>query len=144
MASGSGGNVAILAIQPQYAEAIISGHKKVEFRKKTFRRKVEYVVMYVSNPIKKIIGFFRVSHITEASPAELWSRFQEVGGITKHTFQEYYNGVTQAVAIGIDEIVVLRRPLSLETLCGSLAVPQSFVYLPKDLFELIKKELRKK
>lgn len=135
MDSSQTGRVAILPIHPQYADAIIAGQKRVEFRRRVFRDVVEYVVIYVCNPIKKIIGFFRVSHLTPGTPSELWQTFQEVGGIAEEDFREYYKGYDQAVAIGIDDLVLLQDPITLTDLCSSLSAPQSFMYLKNELFE---------
>jgi len=138
MASSERGKVAILPIQPRYAEAIITGVKKVEFRRRNLRNTLNHIVIYASSPVRKIVGFFRVTHVTVGSPAEIWKQFRKVGGIEKAAFEAYYKGAKDAVAIGIGDVVVLRKPLALKTLCESLSPPQSFVYLRMELFEKVR------
>jgi predicted transcriptional regulator len=137
MAQEQASRVALLPIQPRYVEAILSGAKRVEFRRRRFGRPICHVVIYATQPVKGIVGFFRVSEVTEASPMELWHRFKHVGGIEEEAFQAYYRGVEQGVAIGIEEVVPLGALLSLESLSASFSVPQSFAYLPDLLFQRV-------
>ena len=79
----------ILSIKPVYAHAIMDGTKKVEFRKKIFKRPVDKVFVYSSSPEKKIVGFFTISDIIEDKPERLWEEFEKVGGIEKKNFFDY-------------------------------------------------------
>ena len=76
----------ILSIKPIYAQAIIAGTKKVEFRKKIFKREVEKIFIYSSMPKKKMIGYFTILDVIEDTPINLWNEFKEVGGITEKDF----------------------------------------------------------
>ena len=60
----------ILSIKPKYAQAIISGTKKVEFRKKIFKRPVDKVYISSSSPSKKLIGFFTFIEVIEDKKAK--------------------------------------------------------------------------
>lgn len=137
------GGVALLPIQPDYARAIIDGKKKVEFRRRKFRSPVEFIVIYATSPIRRIVAFFRVSHIIEGAPCQLWTRYKHVAGMREEEFRAYYSGAAQAVAIGIAEVVVLSEPLPLESVGDSLSPPQSFVYLHTSVFEKICKRAGK-
>ena len=75
MASNTSKRIVLLPIRPQYANLIMGGKKKVEFRKVKFRNDLSHVVMYISNPIRKVLGYFEVSHVDEDSPKELWARW---------------------------------------------------------------------
>ncbi|MDD8572078.1 ASCH domain-containing protein, partial [Escherichia coli] len=47
----------LLSIKPEYAESILSGKKKYEFRKNIFRNKnVDTIVIYATMPVGKVIG----------------------------------------------------------------------------------------
>jgi predicted transcriptional regulator len=129
--------VALLPIQPMYVEAILEGRKKVEFRRRSFGRPVGHVVVYSTSPVQRIVAFFRVSGIREASPHELWKRYWKVGGIDQDMFEAYYQGAQKGVAIEIDEVFSLKTPLPLKSLCETLSVPQSFLYLPGMLFQQV-------
>lgn len=135
MDSGTNAYIALLSIRPQYVQSIISGEKRVEFRRKKFSKSVKYIVIYTTHPIKKITAFFRVSYITQASPTEIWNKYYHIGGIEEQTFLKYYKGLTQAVAIGIDSLRVLSTPVSLDKIFGKISPPQSYIYIREDLFE---------
>jgi predicted transcriptional regulator len=121
--------VALLPIQPRFANAILRGEKRVEFRRRPFGRNVEYVVVYASSPVRGIVGSFRVSGIEEGCPGDIWEDYKEVGGIERDEYFRYYAGAERAFAIGIERVCVLDKPLSLQQLSRELKAPQSYTYL---------------
>lgn len=127
--------VALLPIQPRYANAIIRGEKRVEFRRRRFGREVQYVVVYASSPIRAIIGYFRISSISEGCPLAIWEEFKHIGGIDHEDYFRYYEGADRAVAIGIERVCVLGSPVPLNRLSGSLKAPQSYSYLTREHIE---------
>jgi predicted transcriptional regulator len=122
-------SVALLPIKPIYANAIMAGTKRVEFRKIGFRRPVTHVAVYASTPVQRIIGVFRVAAVEHAAPAALWRRHAKHGGITSEAFELYYEGSVTGLAIGVAEVVGLTEPIALDALGGSVTPPQSFRYL---------------
>lgn len=134
MADATSAEVALLPIHPAYAKAILDGAKRVEFRRRRFARPVEYVVIYATQPIGRVLGFFRVDAIEEASPDEIWTKYEKIGGIGATAFQDYYRGAEQAVAIRVDVVRRLQIPLRLEDVDPTLTVPQNFVYLSRQAF----------
>ena len=137
MALGSDKSIILLPIKPRFAELIIRGKKKVEFRRRGFRNKISHVVLYATNPIKKILGYFEVSHIDEDSPKKLWDRYKKVGGITYEEFKNYYSSSDIGIAIGVGEVYVLQTPVPLSMLTKSLTSPQGFVYITPNDFDKI-------
>lgn len=130
--------VALLPIQPRYANAILRGEKQVEFRRRRFAREVQYVVVYASSPICRVVGYFRISSISEGSPRAIWEDYKHVGGIRRADFFRYYKGAERAVAIGIERVCVLRSPVPLDRLSASLKAPQSYSYLtPEQITQLV-------
>jgi predicted transcriptional regulator len=132
MVAQQSATVALLPIQPRYAEAILRGEKRVEFRKRRFGRDVEYVVVYASSPICGIVGSFRISGIVEGCPRDIWEDYKDVGAIQHDEFFRYYAGAERAFAIGIERVCVLNKPLPLQQLSPSLKAPQSYAYLTRD------------
>jgi type I restriction enzyme S subunit len=54
----------LLSIKPKYANQIVKGNKKYEFRKSVFKnRDLEMVYIYSSSPVKRIIGAFAIKMI---------------------------------------------------------------------------------
>lgn len=129
--------VALLPIQPRYADAIIRGEKRVEFRRRGFARDVEYVVIYASSPVKRVLGFFRVSGTTEACPSELWDMYHLVGAIEEEAYQRYYQGTERGYAIQIDRVCVLNTPVPLSAIEDELRAPQSYRYFDHSVLDRI-------
>ncbi len=119
----------ILSIKPIYAQAIMAGTKKVEFRKKIFKRPIDKVFVYSSSPEKKIIGYFTIGEIVEGSPEQLWERFKEVGGIHKKDFFEYYKNSDTGFSIGVDTFEKFNKGLDPSSFFEKFCAPQSYIYL---------------
>ncbi len=124
------GEVALLSIHPRFASAILKGTKSVEFRKRSFSRRVGYVVLYATAPVKRVVGCFAVASIERAIPEVIWDRHGADGGITREEFRNYYGDSTAAVAITVRRAVPFEDPIPLACVLGSgKPAPQSFVYL---------------
>ena len=128
----------ILSIKPIYAQAIIAGTKKVEFRKKIFKRRVEKIFIYSSMPKKKMIGYFTFSDIEEDTPFNLWTKFKEVGGISEKDFFEYYKNVEKGFSIKINEVVKFENEIVPEDFIEKFCAPQSYVYIEEKKLKSIK------
>lgn len=127
--------VALLSIHPQFAEAILEGRKKVEFRKTRFRRKVDRVVLYATQPIGAIVGWFDLEGIEQGSPRELWRSYGAVGGIKKRDFTNYYGRKDVGYAYRVANPTKLSAPASLAG-AGVRRPPQSYMYLETSDFDL--------
>ncbi|KJL45764.1 50S ribosomal protein L22/unknown domain fusion protein [Microbacterium trichothecenolyticum] len=122
--------VALMAIHERYADAIMSGVKRVEFRKRRLADDIETVWVYATAPVSKVIGRFSVDDIVQGSPQDIWDRFGAVGVIERDDYFRYYDGSATAVAIVVGEAERLPDPVGLDELEPRPAVPQSFAYLP--------------
>ena len=126
--------IVLLSLHPQYVDAILRGDKKVEFRRRGFRRDVSHVVMYSTTPVGRIMGVFAVDGVEQGPPRELWAHHRDVAGLSERSFYEYYRGARSGVAIRIGSAQPLDTPLDLQQLNGDFSAPQSFRYLqPRDL-----------
>lgn len=119
----------ILSIKPIYAQAIIAGTKKVEFRKKIFKREVEKIFIYSSMPKKMIVGYFTISEIIEDTPTNLWKKFNKVGGISEKDFFEYYKNVEKGFSIKIDKVVKFEEEIEPSEFIEEFCAPQSYIYI---------------
>jgi len=120
----------ILSIKPKYCEEIKNGNKRYEFRKKIFREKdnVDFVFMYATYPVKKIVGAFTIESIIEDDPKKLWERFKDLSGIEKERFFEYFGDSKKGYAIKIKKVKKL-KPIEPENLIPDFSPPQSFRYI---------------
>jgi len=119
----------LLSIKPEFALRIFDGSKKYEYRRVIFKRRgVKTVVVYASDPIRRVIGEFVIGDILHDKPEQLWEQTFNHAGIAKTRFMEYFGNHAKGYAIGIKEARKYQTPLSLDELMLSLP-PQSFMYL---------------
>jgi predicted transcriptional regulator len=120
----------LLSIKPKFANAILDGTKRFEFRRALFRRKdVERVIIYASSPEQKVLGEFLIDDVLSLAPASLWRRTHAHAGIDKRYFDRYFAGRQKAHAIKIKSVVRYQHPLDLKRDFGVTRPPQSFRYV---------------
>ena len=122
---------AILSIKPIYANGILSGDKKVEFRKKIFKKSVERVYIYSSSPQKMMVGYFTIQKIVEDTPANLWNKFKDVGGIDEDSFFEYFKDADTGFSILINKVVKFDKEKDPIEFQENFSAPQSYIYLER-------------
>jgi predicted transcriptional regulator len=125
-------HIALISIHPKYAQAIIHGHKRVEFRKGRFARAVSHVVIYATAPVSKVVGLFVVRGIHQSSVGQLWRSYRTCGGILRRAFFSYYYEKTTGVAIEIGNVHKFSRPLPLSRFSDVLSPPQNYIYIERD------------
>jgi predicted transcriptional regulator len=114
----------LMSIQPEYAEAILSGSKTVELR----RRRPSFqpgtrVLIYSCAPDKQLLGTFEVAAIDEASPHRLWRKVAKQAGIGLADYRTYFAGCTKAYGIQV------RRVRRLKPRRLPMRPPQSYLFL---------------
>ena len=117
-----------MSIHPHWADAIMDGRKRVEFRRARFSRQISHVVVYATSPIRRVVGYFEVAGVTAAEPETLWQQFADVGGIEAEAFRGYFEGAESGVAISVGKVQELSAPVELTAILPFAAVPQSFCY----------------
>lgn len=138
MAHEADRRVALLSIHPKFAEAIMRGEKRVEFRRRGPSADTAYVVVYATAPVRRIVGWFRVASVEARHPKALWRQFGGVGGIGQQEFAAYYHGARSGTAIAVAQVRRLEEPVALESLDGYATPPQSFRYVPWAAFETLR------
>ncbi|WP_411719974.1 ASCH domain-containing protein [Mycetocola sp.] len=121
--------VALMAIHPRYANAIMDGHKTVEFRKRSLADDIRTVWVYATAPVSRVIGRFTVEEIHKDTPGAIWDRFGDAGVIERDAFFRYYASNEAAVAIVVSNADRFPEPLALGALNPQPAIPQSFAYI---------------
>ncbi len=121
--------VVFLPVKPRYAEQIMDGTKRVEFRKRIWKSNVDTVIIYASSPVKRILGYIKVSKVKEGTPDEIWKSYYPVGGISKEDFKTYFADHRGAVGIEIGSVHRLARPLRPADAGIHGPIPQSFKYV---------------
>lgn len=122
----------LLSLKPNYADLVFSGLKTAELRRRISTHiENRDVFVYVSSPLMKLRGGFRVGQVWSGSPEEIWSTVSTLAGVSKRVFDDYYEGKNVAFALEIIDVWEYVRPLSLETLRArfpGFVVPQSYRY----------------
>lgn len=133
---------AIISLKPKYAEAIFTGEKRCEFRKVRFSREVQYLIVYATCPIGKLVGWISIEGITMGSPDEIWEQTSEDAGISHEEFLEYYNGSTRAICIQIQDAHRFLHPIDPRAEQVDFVIPQSYRYLTEDDRRILPKNLK--
>ena len=121
----------ILSIKPEYANKILEGTKRFEFRKANFAVSgVSSVLIYATKPVGKVVGEFEIDQVHVGAPKLIWAKTRQFAGINKSFFDEYYRDRAYAVAIGVGKVNKFDEPLALSDFGEDLTAPQSFRYLP--------------
>lgn len=123
----------LMSIRPQYAEKIFNRTKTVELRRIKPRQIQEddLIFVYVSSPIKSLVGAFTVSSVMEKSLFTLWKNVKNYAGVSRVEFLNYFHGVEAGVAIFIKDVWLLPKPIHLSIMQKEVSgfyPPQSFRY----------------
>jgi len=120
----------LLSIKPKYANKIIDGEKKYEFRKiRLDKQKIGHVYIYSTSPVKKSLPGL-LSMILSKTPQErLWKRCKKYSGVTKEEFFSYYAEKEVAFAIPIKKVEPLEVPIDPYAKMVNFTPPQSYYYL---------------
>lgn len=118
----------ILPISPVFANKIVNGEKKYEFRKKIAKKDVNKIYIYATSPVKKIIGEVEVLSKISMDKEELWELSYNEAGVTKEFYLKYFNENKEANAYLLGKVEKYYEGISLADI-GVSYVPQSFVYI---------------
>ena len=120
----------LLSIKPEYAEKILSGEKRFEFRKALFKNKnVKTVVIYATMPVGKVVGEFEFDGVVTGTPKAVWSQTESHSGISQDFFEEYFEGRAMAHAIRVGSVKRYNEPLNLTAILPNGFAPQSYRYI---------------
>jgi type I restriction enzyme S subunit len=120
----------LLSVKPKYAEEILSGRKKYEFRRSIFKKQnIEKVYIYSSSPVSKIVAAFEIGKILKGSPENIWNLCHKYAGISKNDFFDYFKNADVAYAIEISNIDSFLNPIDPCRIIEDFKPPQSFYYV---------------
>lgn len=120
---------AILSIKPEFCEAIFSGRKKFEYRRRPIAKTVDSVIIYETKPTQMLIGEFEVLGVYGMPKEELWNRTKHRSGITKEYFDAYFSGLEMAYAIRIGYVTKYPALIDPKQVDPHFVAPQSFRYI---------------
>jgi predicted transcriptional regulator len=118
-----------MSIHPQYANGILAGTKRVEFRKRPIADDVTHVIVYATAPVSAVVGAFTVKAQHTQNPRTLWRHVRDVAGIAWADFIAYYADRTAGTGIAVGQVLQAPQPMCLRTQLGIDRPPQSFQYV---------------
>lgn len=127
---------ALISIHPHHVSRILSGEKKIEFRRVWAARPVETLILYSTTPVQRIVGFAHVSNVFYGSVEQLWALAQEKGGCISHEdLAAYLEGRAVGAAIELEDVRSIEDGRDPRDLFGpGFRPPQSYRYLkPNEL-----------
>jgi predicted transcriptional regulator len=140
-----GGRAVLLSIKPKYADLILAGSKRVEFRRSWAAQDVSVIVLYSSAPIQKIVGVVGVDDVIVASPTSLWKTCTDKGGgLTRDELRTYFSGKATGVAVLLGHVFAPAKHLSPSDVIDDFVPPQSFRYLHAREYLKIEKRMAAK
>lgn len=126
----------LLSLRPVYADLVFNGLKRAELRR-TIAHQMEGrdVFIYVSSPVRRLRGGFKVDKVWAGSPESVWNQVSALAQVDRETFDSYYAGRSVAFALGISSVWEYKNQPSLAILrkrFPQFVVPQSWRYLRDD------------
>lgn len=118
----------ILPIKPEYADKILSGQKKYEYRKNICTDNIEKIYVYATSSVKAIIGELEVVEKMIMNKDTLWEFSEKHSGITKEFYEGYYKNSEFAYAYKIGKVKRYNKCIELKDI-GINYIPQSYIYV---------------
>jgi predicted transcriptional regulator len=120
----------LLSIKPEYADRILSGEKRFEYRKSVFKDStITTIVIYATKPVGMVVGEFVIDSVISGNPPKVWHLTSEFSGVSRDFYNDYFCGKNTAYAIKVAKAKRYKKPVELETLLPSGLPPQSFCYI---------------
>ncbi|MEC3905539.1 ASCH domain-containing protein [Tamlana sp. 2201CG12-4] len=129
----------IISVKPEYARKILKGEKTIELRKCAPKKagKDDYILIYVTAPVKELWGIYKIENIIKEKPITLWENFGEKTGITKQEFNNYFKENKNAFGIQLQEVKNLFKHSikldNLKNLIPGFMPPQTYSYIDSNL-----------
>lgn len=107
---------AIISIHPTFAEAILSGRKTVELRRRIPPVEVgARLWIYATRPTAAIVGIAIIDTIFRGTPQAVWETYSDRAGINRGDFDRYFEGAKEAIGIRLSKVQRM-EPIGIEQL----------------------------
>ena len=131
-------NTIILSIHPKHIAKILSGEKCYEYRRK-IPTDIEYLVVYATSPIKKVVAIIEIDTVLRDSAQKIWERTQKHAGVSYEFLMHYFNDAEDAYAIKFKNIHQLSTPMDITMIEDIKSAPQSYQYVHESIADLCEK-----
>ena len=107
---------ALISIRPNYAEAILSGKKTIELRRRIPAINLgTRLWIYATRPLGAIVGSAIVNKIIEGTPADIWEIYMDQIAVGRCEYDKYFTGTDRALGLVLSDIT-RRHPIGIERL----------------------------
>ena len=107
---------ALISIRPHYAEAILSGTKTVEVRRRIPAISIGTCLwIYATQPCSAVVGSAIVDQVIEGTPAEIWEVCMDRVAVDRCSYDAYFSGTDRALGLVLSN-VTRRQPIKIEQL----------------------------
>lgn len=123
----------LISVEGRYADSMLSGQKRVEFRRRAPRVAPGTKVWVYSKLPKGMVALAAyIKDIVTDSPARIWKSYGKHAGVTRAEFDEYFSRTDEASALVFHRVTALPSPVTLAELrrhSASFQPPQFYVRL---------------
>lgn len=107
---------AIISIRPNFAEAILSGRKTVELRRRIPPIEVgARLWIYATRPTGSIVGVATIDTIFRGTPQAVWETYCDRIAVNRSDFDRYFAGAREAIGIRLSKVQRM-KPIGIEEL----------------------------
>ena len=92
-------------------------------------------MIYVSSPVQEFRLHGLVARVERGEPETLWQRYGAMAGVTRQTFDCYFEHISEGVALILSEIRQFPQPLSLRAAQQTIhrfRPPMSYTFLSRN------------
>ena len=129
--------IIILSIHPKHIAKILSGEKCYEYRKK-IPTDIEYLVVYATSPIKKVVAIIEIDTVLRDTAQNIWDITHDESGVSYEFFMNYFKELSIGYAIKFRKIYKLSNPIDITFIDGVKGAPQSYQYVNTSIYDLCK------
>jgi len=137
--------VKLFSIKEEYTKKIYSREKLLELRRQNVNIEInEICLIYTTNPVKKITGYFVVRKKIRLPLMKLWKKTKKYSGVNKEKFFEYFNGCEFGTAIIFKRVRRLKEGIELREIKKykkNFTPPQSYFKLDLEIIRIIETKI---
>ena len=120
----------LLSIHSRHAQKILSGEKRLEFRRVWPSQHVSTVIIYATAPVKRIVAIAKVRHVHRGSADRLCALSEKIGGgVPNGEITKYLEGRAEGFAIEFESVKQFAPAVDPKLVMPSFQAPQSFKYI---------------
>ncbi|MHB8249310.1 MAG: hypothetical protein ACYDCX_10565 [Acidithiobacillus sp.] len=133
----------LISIHPKYAAKILAGEKHLEFRRIWAARPVDFLVIYATYPVQRIVAVTQLGQVFRGSKNHLWQLSKKRGGgVSRRKLFKYMDGKKEGVALELLNTIKIISEIDPREIFGEgFRPPQSFRYLSQSELSMFRRKV---